>query len=144
MKSYEASATIATEPARVWEVLTDVQGWTSWDSGVRNVEGDARLGETLKLEVEANPGRAFGVKVAELEPEQRMVFRGGMPLGLFKGVRTYTLAPDGPGATRFVMREEYSGPMAPLITRSIPDLQPSFNQFAQGLKQQAEQPPRTR
>ena len=44
-----------------------------------------------------------------------------MPLGLFKGVRTFTLTPRG-GATRFTMREEYTGPMLPLIWRSMPDL----------------------
>ena len=33
-----------------------------------------------------------------------------MPLGLFKGVRTFTLAPGTDGSTRFTMREEYTGP----------------------------------
>ena len=60
-----------------------------------------------------------------------------MPLGLFKGVRTFRLVPEG-GATRFTMREEYTGPMLPLIWRSMPDLQPSFEQFARGLKARAE------
>jgi hypothetical protein len=36
------------------------------------------------------------------------------------------------------MREEYSGPLLPLIFRTIPDLQPSFDKFARGLKQRAE------
>jgi hypothetical protein len=36
------------------------------------------------------------------------------------------------------MREEYSGPLLPLIGRSIPDLGPSFEQFATGLKRRAE------
>jgi hypothetical protein len=36
------------------------------------------------------------------------------------------------------MREEYSGPMLSLIWRSMPDLQPSFDQFAVALKQRAE------
>lgn len=40
--------------------------------------------------------------------------------------------------TRFKMREEYTGPVLPTIWRSIPDLGPSFTQFANGLKQQAE------
>ena len=40
--------------------------------------------------------------------------------------------------TRFTMREEYSGPLLPLIWRSMPDLGPSFRQFASGLKQRAE------
>ena len=53
-----------------------------------------------------------------------------MPLGLFRGVRTFTLAPEANGTTRFHMREEYTGPMLPLIWRSMPDLGPSFEQFA--------------
>jgi hypothetical protein len=36
------------------------------------------------------------------------------------------------------MREEYTGPMLSLIWRSMPDLQPSFEQFAGGLKARAE------
>ena len=36
------------------------------------------------------------------------------------------------------MREEFSGLMAPLNTRSIPDLQPSFAEFAAALKGCAE------
>jgi hypothetical protein len=36
------------------------------------------------------------------------------------------------------MREEYSGPMLGLIWRSMPDLQPSFDQFAAGLKKRVE------
>jgi hypothetical protein len=67
-----------------------------------------------------------------------MVWSGGMPLGLFRGVRTYSLTPGADGTTRFHVREEYTGPMLPLIWRSMPDLQPSFDEFAAGLKRRAE------
>jgi hypothetical protein len=60
-----------------------------------------------------------------------------MPLGLFKGVRTYRVLPEG-DRTRFTMREEYTGPLLPLIWRSMPDLQPSFDKFARGLKARVE------
>jgi hypothetical protein len=36
------------------------------------------------------------------------------------------------------MEETYRGPLAPLITRSIPDLQPAFDTFAADLKRRAE------
>jgi hypothetical protein len=36
------------------------------------------------------------------------------------------------------MEEVYSGPLAPLITRAIPDLTDSFAQFAEGLRAAAE------
>jgi hypothetical protein len=61
-----------------------------------------------------------------------------MPLGLSRGVRTCTLTPTGAGATTFVMREEFSGPLLGLIGRSIPDLQPSSTQFAEGLTRRVE------
>jgi hypothetical protein len=46
--------------------------------------------------------------------------------------------PQDDGTTQFVMREEYNGPLLPLIWRSMPDLGPSFSQFANGLRNRAE------
>ncbi|HYU83169.1 MAG TPA: SRPBCC domain-containing protein [Kribbellaceae bacterium] len=138
MKFYEASSVIKAEPGDIWPVLVDGACYPDWDSGVDRVEGRIALGEKIKVYVPVNPGRAFAVKVAELEPNRMMRWVGGMPLGLFKGVRTYRLEPQGDGTTRFTMREEYTGPLLPLIWRSIPDLGPSFSQFANGLKQRVE------
>jgi hypothetical protein len=76
--------------------------------------------------------------VTEFRPGERMTWEGGMPLGLFRGVRTFTLSPQG-DATRFTVREEYTGPLLPMIWRSMPDLGPSFDKFATGLKRRAEQ-----
>ncbi len=36
------------------------------------------------------------------------------------------------------MREEFTGLLAPLITKSIPDLQPAFDEFVHCLKTAAE------
>jgi len=138
MKSYEASSVIHAEPQRIWQVLTDGAAWSDWDSGVVRVEGSIAPGEKIKVVSAANPGRAFPVRVTQFSPGECMTFSGGMPLGLFKGVRTYRLNPQADGTTRFTMREEYTGPLLPLIWRSIPDLGPSFVQFANGLKQRAE------
>jgi hypothetical protein len=137
MKHYDASATIDAPPDQVWAILTDAPAYPQWDSGVQKVDGRIAPGEKIKVVSEANPGRAFPVKVSQFEPAKRMVWSGGMPLGLFKGVRTFTLAPEGAG-TRFAVREEYTGPLLPLIWRSMPDLGPSFEQFARGLKARAE------
>jgi uncharacterized protein YndB with AHSA1/START domain len=128
---------IQAPPEQVWAVLTDAGAWPDWNSGVTEVRGRVAPGEKLSITVAANPGRAFPVKVVTLEAPERMVFRGGMPLGLFTGERTYTLQREG-AATRFRMRERYTGPLAGMMFKSIPDLGPSFAQFAQGLKAQAE------
>ncbi len=137
MKSYEVTETIQASPDEVWAVVEDVARYPDWDSGVERVEGRVAPGEKLKVHSQANPGRAFPVQVTDLAPGREMTWSGGMPLGLFKGVRTYRVAAEN-GGTRFTMREEYSGPLLPLIWRSMPDLQPSFDKFAAGLKVRAE------
>ena len=137
MTTYEATATIDASPAQVWKVLVDAPSYTTWDSGVRSIEGTIAEGEKLKLVSEVNPDRTFSLRVSEFTPPRSMTWTGGMPLGLFKGVRTYTVAPEGAGST-FTMREVYSGPMLRFIAKSIPDLGPSFEQFANGLKAEAE------
>lgn len=137
MKFYEAASTINASPDAIWAILTDAPGDTAWDSGVVRVEGRIAPGETIKVLSKANPSRTFPVKVTEFKPGQRMVWSGGMPLGLFKGVRTFILAEAGT-ATKFSMREQYTGPLLSMIWRSIPDLGPSFQQFATGLKARAE------
>ncbi len=67
-----------------------------------------------------------------------MTWKGGMPLGLFTGIRTFVLSPEADGATGFTMEERFSGPLRPLIGRTLPDFGPSFEKFASGLKQRAE------
>jgi uncharacterized protein YndB with AHSA1/START domain len=138
VKYFEARSTINASPEKVWAVLTDSERFPDWDSGIDKVEGKIAPGATIKLFVKVNPGRAFPLKVAEFAVPRRLVFSGGMPLGLFKGVRTYTLEPDGGGRTQFHMREEYTGPLLGMMWKSIPDLGPSFQQFADGLKARAE------
>jgi hypothetical protein len=138
MKAYESTVLIEADAGTVWAVLVDAARWPAWDSGVTQVDGVIALGAKLKVSVAANPGRAFPVKVTDLQLGRSMTWSGGMPLGIFRGVRTYRLEPSGP-ATRFSAREEYTGAALPLIWRSMPDLQPSFDQFTRGLKQQAEQ-----
>ena len=136
MRAFEAAATIHAPPERIWEILTDASAYPTWESGVTSVEGRIADGERITVHSEVNPGRSFPVTVA-MQPPTHMTWSGGMPLGLFRGVRTFRVAPSG-GSTAVTMREEYSGPLAGLVGRSIPDLDPSFRQFVNGLKSRAE------
>lgn len=134
---YRSSASIAASPEKVWEVLTDVAKWPEWDPFCDKIEGELALGKKIKAFSKLSPGRAFPVKVTDLSAPQRMEWSGGMPLGLFKGVRTFTLEPSA-GGTEFTMHERFSGPMLALIGKSIPDMTEAFDAFARGLKQRSE------
>jgi len=136
MRAFEATTEIHAPAERVWEILGDGPRYPEWDSGVTRVDGRVEAGERITVHSEVSPGRAFPVRVARPSPTE-MTWTGGMPLGLFTGVRTFRVVPDG-DVTRVSMREEYSGLLTGLMARSIPDLGPSFQRFVDGLKAHAE------
>jgi hypothetical protein len=138
MRTFATTIEIRATPQRIWAILTDAERYPQWNSTITRVDGRIALGERVTLHVTINPGRAFPVTVAQLDPPSRMVWRGGLPLGLFTGERIFTLTPRGDGTVTFAMRESFTGLLAPLIGRSIPDLQPAFDEFAAGLRREAE------
>jgi hypothetical protein len=137
MFEFHTHRRIAATPDAVWTVLTDVRSWPTWDSGVTSVEGDAVDGGKVTVHSEVSPGRSFPVRVAIDGNSRRMTWTGGMPLGLFRGVRTFVVEPDGEEA-EFDMHEQFSGPLAGPIGKRMPDLQPSFDKFAAGLASRCE------
>jgi hypothetical protein len=138
MKSFATTIGIQAKRETVWGILCDVARWPEWNTTVTKVEGECRPGGTVTIHTKLNPGRTFPVTVREFTPPSRMVWGSGMPLGLFKGERTYTLTAGPGGGTEFAMREAFTGPLSGLIGRSIPDMQPAFEEFAACLKTAAE------
>jgi uncharacterized protein YndB with AHSA1/START domain len=135
--SYAVRRTIRATPERVWQLLADGPGYPGWNPSVVSLDGTLAVGEKIRLVSAVAPTRTFSLTVAEMDGPRRMVWTDGMPLGLFKGVRTYTLEPVA-GGTEFTMEEVFSGALAPLITKAIPDMTESFAQFADGLKTASE------
>jgi hypothetical protein len=138
MRSYEAAVRIDTAPELVWAALVDVGSWRDWDSGVDRVEGRVALGERITIYATMIRNRPFTATVTEIRPHEAMRWRGGMPLGLAVIERTYHLDAQDDGGTVLTVREDHSGPLAALLERSTPDLNPSFRQFCAGLKQLTE------
>lgn len=137
MLEYSASTTIHASPQTIWKILTDAPHYTDWEPTVIRIEGAIAPGEKIKVFSKLSPDRAFPVTVSEFEPGKKMVWSSGMPFGLFKGVRTFTLTPKN-GAVDVQVQEVFSGLLLPLIGRTIPDMTEPFQQFVQGLKGHAE------
>lgn len=135
MKSFATSTAIRAAPQSVWAILTDTSAYAALDPAITKVEGRIAAGERVVLHTS---DRTFKLRVTSFEPGKQMVWTGGMPLGLFTGTRVFQLTPQADGRVEFAMREDFTGLLAPLISRSIPDLQPNFDQFAANLKKRAE------
>ncbi len=139
MKEFRTTISIQSTPEKVWAILTDASAYPSWNTTVTKVDGTIAVGQKVTVHAKISPNQAFPVRVAVLEPQRRMVWRGGMPIGfLFKGERTFTISPAGEGEVEFAMREVFSGLFSGMITKSIPDLTPAFDEFAACLKKRAE------
>lgn len=137
MKTYETQISISAPIDRVWRVLTLDMPKSPVNYGILRLEGQIARGAKIKLWSEVAPKRAFSLRVDTFDPPNRMVWRGGMPFGLFTGERTFKLTSNADGCS-FQMQEVFSGLMSGMITKSMPDLTPSFIKFAQKLKSMAE------
>ena len=137
MHEFVVERSIAAAPSKIWPILTDARRLADGSFGIARIDGEIGLGRSIKLWSAVSPGRAFPLKVTAVEANRSMVWRGGMPFGLFTGTRSFTLEPRGIG-TLFRMREVYQGPMTALIWPSMPDLNPSFRQFVDALAAAAE------
>lgn len=134
---FEASTLIKAPAEHIWAVVTDGAQWPAFDPTCERIEGTMAAGATLKAFSTLSPGRAFPVKVTGFEPPTRMVWTGGMPFGLFKGVRTFTLLPEGDGM-RVIVNETFSGLLLGLFRKQIPDMTGPFQGFVDGLRDRCE------
>jgi hypothetical protein len=140
MKEFTTTAAIRATTERVWAILTDGPGYALWNPEINRVDGRIALGEKIKAHVVLHGGKVqpVSVRVTALEPMRRMDWTGGLPLGLFTGRRTFSLTPRNGGIVEFSMHVHLSGPLSPLIAKSLGDRQPDMDALAAGLKAWAE------
>ncbi len=134
--AYTAAITIQAPPERVWAIMTNAPDFARWNSTIQRVEGTIAAGQTIRLVAAVAPERVFTLKIIEFVPNKRMVWSDGN--ALFKGVRTYALDDRPGGGTDFTMAEVYTGLMLPMISGSLPDFAPVFEQYLADLKRAAE------
>ena len=142
MKRFTTTVSIRSAPETIWAILTDGSGYADWNPEIVRVEGSIRLGHKIRAHVALNGSRVqpVTVRVTELEPVRRMVWTGGLPLGLFTGLRTFSLEPRAAGLVDFTLEVRFTGLLSSLIARSLGDRQPDIDALARGLKKWAERP----
>ena len=138
MKSFTVTTLINRSPEAIWAILTDAATYPEWAKGTHRLEGQSIDGGVLRLFTASKPQQPMTLKVTQFIAPKTFTLSGGLPLGLFRGNRTITLTPQSDSTTEFTMREVFVGPLAPLLGRMIPDLTPSFEAYAAGLKNKCE------
>jgi hypothetical protein len=93
MKSVEAEALINARSPTVWDIITDAGNYTVWDSGITHITAELRNGGTIRIRTRTGGNRTLRLRVQQM-PGEVMTWTGGILLGLFAGVRTFTLDPN--------------------------------------------------
>jgi hypothetical protein len=140
MKEYVSSVLVDVSAEDVWSVLADGAAYTEWNPEITGIDGRLAPGGTIRARVRLGSGavRVVSQRVVVFTPPHHMEWVGGLPLGLFVGRRIYTVTPRAPGV-EFCLRAQMSGPLAPLILKSVGDRQPELDSFTRALKARVEQ-----
>jgi hypothetical protein len=106
--------------------------------GLNGLKARSDRDNGVKAFTKLSPGCAFPVTVTEFVPKDRMTWSGGIPFGLFKGVRRFNLSPSGDGSVVFTVREEFTGP--PVIV--VGTFLTRHDETVRGLRGEIESPAR--
>lgn len=106
---------IAADAERVWDVLTDFEGWPRWNADVKSLTMHGPVAEGSTFRWKAGPGTITST-IRRVEPP-RLIAWTGRSIGI-RAVHFYRLEPsDG---TTFVRTEEsFEGLLARLLRRSL-------------------------
>ena len=134
MTEVSASVIINAPVETIWHYLTDAASYTRWDPNINRVQGTIAVGNTLRFWTKPMPDRVFSTRVVEIVPNHRMMWKSNLPFGLFSSLRIFSLLPLDAGGVEFTTKVTFSGPLQPLILRTLPDMDDVFHQFVEGLK----------
>lgn len=122
---------INATPEKIWQILTNLSDYNSWNSTIVSIQGEMRVGGKIELVSILAPKRTFKLTIKVFEPAKKLVW------GDMMGSRTYTLEKNDAG-TLFTMTEKIGGPLFPLFAKMIPPFDESFNAYARDLKEACE------
>ena len=141
-KLHRADIEIEAPAERVWELLTDLEGYARWNPFTPRVECDRVVGHPVLLHVQMRPGKI------RLQPETLLRWEPGVELrwGLivhpwvFAGERWQRVEALGPGRCRYSTGERFVGAFAWVVDlfygRAV---ERGFEAVAVGLRDACEQ-----
>lgn len=111
----EHSAETTASPGAVWAVLSDFDGWPTWNPGYRAAHLDGPLDPGTPGRVTLANGMRRPFALVEARPDRSLVIAASGP-----GVRQqfqHSIEPLATGGSRVSMVATMRGPLVPLLSR---------------------------
>jgi hypothetical protein len=113
----ELVSEIAASPEEVWAVLTDLDGWASWNPTLLEPRGELVVGSVVRMKLKLGRlAMPMKQKIVEVTPPSVLRWQSRFgPTWLFLVTRTFRIEPAGEGRSRLEQSEVGSGLLARLI-----------------------------
>ncbi|NIH82199.1 SRPBCC domain-containing protein [Amycolatopsis viridis] len=138
------SVEIPASADRVWQVLTDFGAYPEWNPFIVSAEvtspgGLAKDAELRIVLRDASGDTTFNPTVLAAVPGKELRWIGKVPPGLiFDGEHSFELQPLGPGRTRLVQHERFTGALVPFMAGTLrANTLPQFEAMNRALAQRA-------
>jgi hypothetical protein len=136
MRHVSATVELDAPPERVWAVLSDTAGQSTWNPFITSITGTLAVGERLTVRVAPPGGKPmrFRPTVTDVQPPNHLAWLGhlGIP-GLFDGAHTFALTPLLNGRTQLVQSEQFSGALVWISRKLLVQTQAGFEAMHRAL-----------
>jgi hypothetical protein len=145
MKQMSTEIEISADVVRVWKVLTDFARFPEWNPLIRSAEGQAKVGDRIKVYLKPPKGMGMTFKPTVLQADEGREFRwlGHLLIpGLFDGEHYFTIESLEGGRVRFTQGEIFRGLLVPVmgLLGVFKNTNPGFEEMNGALKVRAENP----
>jgi hypothetical protein len=143
MKTVSSTVEINANPERVWAILIDLPGHSSWDPFITAISGSLVPGRKLNVTIHPPGSRptSFKPTVTSVVEERELAWLGRLVMpGLFDGAHRFSLEPTQTG-TKLLASESFSGLLVSFSRSLLQHTQQGFEQLNAALKRRAEESP---
>jgi hypothetical protein len=142
LKAIETHIIVDCTPEKIWDILTNFEEYELWNPFMTKVEGDAKLGAKIKVQIRTMRGkqRIYHPIITRFEINKELRWKGKSFLpGIFDGERIFLIDKTADNEVAFFHKELFSGLGVKLVGNKLDEsLGEGFEKMNLALKKRAE------
>lgn len=142
MKAIETHIIVDCTQEKIWDILTNFEEYELWNPFMTKVEGDAKLGAKIKVQIRTRKGkqRIYHPIITRFEINKELRWKGKSFLpGIFDGERIFLIDKTADNKVAFFHKELFSGLGVKLVGNKLDEnLGEGFEKMNLALKKRAE------
>ena len=111
-KEIKTEIVIQAPVSHVWCILTQINEYPKWNSFIKKLEGNLKVGENIRAEIQPvdSSTMTFRPKILQFEENRILQWKGKFLInGLFDGTHSFELVENQDGSTTFQQSELFNG-----------------------------------